>query len=84
MDSEMNISGLIALLLKKKSLWIIFISVLLVVFLEVLHITIGIDITGDKLPDLHILRTPSYLGIDLDGDKKPDYVLGDMLEPRKG
>ncbi|ABD46292.1 hypothetical protein NSE_0008 [Neorickettsia sennetsu str. Miyayama] len=83
MDSEMNISSLVALLLKKRSLWIIFISVLLVVFLEVLHITIGIDLTGDKLPDIHVLRTPSYLGVDLDGDKKPDYVLGDLVEPRK-
>ncbi|WP_227028957.1 hypothetical protein [Neorickettsia sennetsu] len=79
----MNISSLVALLLKKRSLWIIFISVLLVVFLEVLHITIGIDLTGDKLPDIHVLRTPSYLGVDLDGDKKPDYVLGDLVEPRK-
>ncbi|QHD64875.1 hypothetical protein GP480_00040 [Neorickettsia findlayensis] len=83
MDREMNISNLVALLSKKKSLWIIVISVLFVVFLEILHITIGIDLTGDKLPDIHILRTPSYLGIDLDGDKKADYVLGNMVEPRK-
>lgn len=78
----MKIVNLVALVLRKKSLLIIILSALLVTSLKILHVTIGIDFTGDKLPDLHILKTPSYFGIDLDGDKEAEYVIGEVIESK--